>query len=316
VFGNVKKLLVAAFMGTIVAGTAVAQQAAKGFTPLLQKVAINGKVFYEVDKVTNQTIKLAPNESAEIEYTFKNLGDKPSVKPCRVFVHFSQDKKNVLGGDFWPAKKTTTWSKDFEFTQKRTVNFKRVNGKTVKMCLGMYVPAAKGVRLRLQNKGLAKDLRFTVGTIVVGSAAAPKATKGFEPLLQKVSINGKVFYEADKVTEQTIEVSSAKPAEIEYTFKNLGGKPSVNPCRAFVHFSQGARNILGGDFWPAKKTTTWPKDFVFAQKRTVNFTKIKGKTVKMLLGMYVPAAKGARLKLQNKGLAKDRRFPVGTITVK
>lgn len=166
-FSTAKKLLVAAFVGTAIAGTALAQECAKGFTPLLQKVTINGKVLYEADKVTNQKIEVDATKAADIEYTFKNIGEKPTTKAGRVFVHFSKGGKIVLGGDFWPAKKTTTWTKDFVFTQKRKVNFKKIKGQTVKMLVGIYVPAAKGVRLTLKNKGFGKDRRLPVGNINV-----------------------------------------------------------------------------------------------------------------------------------------------------
>ena len=167
-------------------------------------------------------------------------------------------------------------------------------------------------------KGISKTLAAAaVGTLAFSSViAAEKVGEGFAPSLEKVEINGKVFYENGKLKGQKIELDSAKAAKINYVFKNTGPNPTKIPGRVFVHFDLGKKIALGSDFNPKTPTTKWTKDFVFTEARNVDLKKVKGKTVVMYLGIYMPKAKGVRLKLLNKEPSPGQRLKVGTIVVK
>lgn len=153
-----------------------------------------------------------------------------------------------------------------------------------------------------------------IGVILTVPVMGQACAKNFVPILQKIVINGKVLFEDGKSKGKTIEIDSAKPAEIQYVFKNTGTKATTAAGRVFVHFVYNKKNMMGADFWPKTPTVKWNKDFVFIQTNKVNFKRAKGKTITMKLGIYFPKANGVRLTF--KGVAGDKRFTVGKIDVK
>ena len=149
------------------------------------------------------------------------------------------------------------------------------------------------------------------------SATAQDVFGGLKPLLQKVTVNGDVFYEAGKVTGKTIEVSADKPVDIEYTVINKGDSPSLKAGRVFVHFcDEKAKILVGGDYVPKKPSTEWAKDVPAIDLRKVSFSKAKGMTLTFFVGIYFPEAKGARIAMANSDMVGGNRVMVGKITVK
>ena len=50
--------------------------------------------------------------------------------------------------------------------------------------------------------------------------------------------------------------------------------------------------------------------------RRVYLEKQKGKELSVFLGLYDAKGKGARVRLENQGIGKDLRLPLGTVLVK
>lgn len=153
------------FTGAIITGTAMAQEYAKGFTPELHKVLINGKTFFTAGKNNNKTIEVDSSKAVKILYIFKNIGTKVTTKKGKIFVHFYSNNKILLSSDFYPKVPTTKWTKNFKLVQSVNVNFKKAKSKTVDMMFGFYFPKANPSRL--QFKGVDRKKRFAVGKIKV-----------------------------------------------------------------------------------------------------------------------------------------------------
>lgn len=166
-----KRLLTLAAIGgiTFLGGvSAMAQDVFGGLKPLLQKVTVNGEVFYEAGKVTGKNIEVSADKPVDIEYTMVNKGDSPSLKAGRVFVHFCDDKGKILiGGDYVPKKPSTEWAKDVPASDLRKVSFNKVKGMTLSVFVGIYFPDAKGVRIAMANQDMVGGSRVFVGKITV-----------------------------------------------------------------------------------------------------------------------------------------------------
>lgn len=149
------------------AGIACAQEAGGTFAPLLKKVSIGGKVVYEYDKTSNQTIELSADQPVDLEYLFLNNGGKGSGTPAMVFVHFDDDKDIAMGADFTPAVATTAWKKGEEYKHSHKVGFGKFKGQSIRMFVGFYLPKEEGVRVKMENADLGGDDRVLVCTITV-----------------------------------------------------------------------------------------------------------------------------------------------------
>ncbi len=138
--------------------------------------------------------------------------------------------------------------------------------------------------------------------------------KDFAPVLTKITINDKVFFEDGKKQTEQLTFSADKPAVIKYFFTNTGSAASTISGKIFIHFiNQKGKYLMGGDFYPNPPTTKWDKDFTKVFSRTVNMKKCKGQNVKLFVGIYFPKGSGARLVMKNT--RKDKRIYAGTFKV-
>jgi len=138
---------------------------ARDFAPVLEKVTVDGKIFFE-DGQKAKTLAVKADKPLVIQYFFKNTGTAAPSENGRIFVHFTDAKKKGLtGGDFDPKTPTTKWQKDFSGAFPRTVNLKKFKGQTVKVFLGMYFPKQGGVRLAIKGCGGSK--RIYVGSLTL-----------------------------------------------------------------------------------------------------------------------------------------------------
>lgn len=151
-----------------------------------------------------------------------------------------------------------------------------------------------------------------LGFTLCAQEAAP-----FAPLLKKVAIDGQVLFEAGKTVNQTLEVDSAKPVDVEYTFVNQGDKATASEGMVFVHLEGGGKPV-GADFAPGTPTSGWKKgeDVVHVCKLYLNEMGLAGRTVTMNLGIYLPKEGGQRVKLANPETGNDQRLSVGKIAIK
>lgn len=116
--------------------------------------------------------------------------------------------------------------------------------------------------------------------------------------------------------EQPRKLDVTLPAKVEYVFTNVGEKGAEKPLAVFVHFTSGGKIVAGGDFTPSPATTEWAPGKQMRFVRRVYLEKQKGKALSVFLGLYDAKGKGARVRLENPGIGKDLRLPLGTVLVK
>ncbi len=154
------------------------------------------------------------------------------------------------------------------------------------------------------------------GALLFALNLSSQAQEDFKPQLQKVTVNGATLYDAASSEKKTLEVDSSAPAKIVYTFVNQGAKPSEKPATVFVHFTSDGDIAIGGDYRPSTASTAWAKDKAVVDSKDVNMSEVKGKTIEVLVGLYLQDDGGDRLALTNSGVGDDLRLPVGTLKVK
>ena len=148
------------------------------------------------------------------------------------------------------------------------------------------------------------------------SLFAEAAAAVFKPRLDQVSVNGELLYKAGESLEQPRKLDVTLPAKVEYVFTNAGEKSAEKPLAVFVHFTSGGKIVAGGDFSPSPATTEWAPGKQMRFVRRVYLEKLKGKELSDFLGLYDAKGKGARVRLENQGIGKDLRLPLGTVLVK
>jgi len=154
------------------------------------------------------------------------------------------------------------------------------------------------------------------GALLLAFNVSVQAQDEFKPQLKKISVNGAVLYEAGAKDKKTVEIDSAAPAKVEYTFVNTGAKPSEKPATVFVHFGDDQDIALGADYKPATASTAWEKGKDVVDKKDVDFSSVKGKTLDVFIGLYLQEDGGDRLTLVNEGFGDDQRLPAGAVKVK
>jgi len=154
------------------------------------------------------------------------------------------------------------------------------------------------------------------GALLLAFNASVQAQDEFKPQLKKITVNGAVLYEAGAKDKKTLEVDSAAPAKVEYTFVNTGSKPSDKPATVFVHFGDDQDIALGADYKPATASTAWEKGKEIVDKKDVDLSGVKGKSLDVFIGLYLQDDGGDRLTLVNEGFGDDQRLPSGTVKVK
>ena len=148
------------------------------------------------------------------------------------------------------------------------------------------------------------------------SLIADAADAAFKPRLDQVSVNGELFYKAGEKLDQPRKLEVTLPVKVEYVFTNVGEKNADKPLAVCVHFPRDGKLAAGGDFKPSPATTDWApgKQMRFVQRAYLE--KQKGSELAVFIGLYDAAGKGGRLRLENPGLGKDLRLPLGTLKVK
>lgn len=145
-----------------------------------------------------------------------------------------------------------------------------------------------------------------------------EGAKGFLPQLLKITINGKLFYQMNKITDQHIIVDSVNKIKIKYVFKNIGANSTTQKTVIFVHFMErigkNGEIVMNAGFSPKPSTLKWDKNFIFTETRKVDFKKIKHNSVEMCLGLYIPDY--GRLMINNGKSSNNKKISVGFITVK
>ena len=153
----------------------------------------------------------------------------------------------------------------------------------------------------------------SVGAMLFAIGFSASAQDEFKPQLQKIAVNGQTLYQVGSPANKSLDVDSASPAKIEYTFVNKGSAPSSKELIVFVHFDNDGEIAVGGDYKPDTPTTQWAKDKLIVDTKMVDLSKLKGKTGSVLLGLYNEAD---RYDLSNEGFGDDKRLPVGSLNVK
>ena len=108
--------------------------------------------------------------------------------------------------------------------------------------------------------------------------------------------------------------TGAHVGQLKKAYKLLKG--AEKPLAVFVHFTSGGKIVAGGDFTPSPATTEWAPGKQMRFVRRVYLEKQKGKALSVFLGLYDAKGKGARVRLENPGIGKDLRLPLGTVLVK
>ena len=157
---------------------------------------------------------------------------------------------------------------------------------------------------------------FAVCCLAAVSLIADAADAVFKPRLDQVSVNGELLYKAGEKLEQPRKLEVTLPAKVEYVFTNVGEKNADKPLAVFVHFTSGGKIVAGGDFKPSPATTDWAPGKQMRFEKRVYLEKQKGKDLAVFLGLYDVKGKGGRFRLENQGLGKDLRLPLGTLKVK
>lgn len=157
---------------------------------------------------------------------------------------------------------------------------------------------------------------FAVCCLAAVSLIADAADAVFKPRLDQVSVNGELLYKAGETLDKPRTLEIALPAKVEYVFTNTGDKSADKSLAVFVHFSSGGKIVAGGDFIPAPATTEWAPGKQMRFEKRVYLEKQKGKDLAVFLGLYDVKGKGGRFRLENQGLGKDLRLPLGTLKVK
>lgn len=145
----------------------IADAADAVFKPRLDQVSVNGVLLYKAGEKLEQPRKLEVTLPAKVEYVFTNVGEKNADKPLAVFVHFTSGGKIVAGGDFKPSPATTDWAPGKQMRFEKRVYLEKQKGKELTVFLGLYDAGGKGVRARLDNPEIGKDLRLPLGTLKV-----------------------------------------------------------------------------------------------------------------------------------------------------
>jgi len=146
-------------------GTAVkAESPAKDFKPVIEKITVDGNLFYADGQKTVQKLTCKADQPLVIKYFFKNTGKEASSTDGSIFVHFCDEKNKIVkGGDFRPSISTSKWGNNFSGSFERKMDMKSLKGQTVKVYLGMFFMKEHGARLAM--KGCAADKRVFVGSL-------------------------------------------------------------------------------------------------------------------------------------------------------
>lgn len=145
----------------------IADAADAVFKPRLDQVSVNGELLYKAGETLDKPRTLEIALPAKVEYVFTNVGEKNADKPLAVFVHFTSGGKIVAGGDFKPSPATTDWAPGKQMRFEKRVYLEKQKGKELTVFLGLYDAGGKGVRARLDNPEIGKDLRLPLGTLKV-----------------------------------------------------------------------------------------------------------------------------------------------------
>ncbi len=156
-------------------------------------------------------------------------------------------------------------------------------------------------------------MALCAGAMLFAAGSGVCAQDAFKPQLQKITVNGELFYQAGSQNGKTLEIDSAKPVKLEYTFVNKGDAAASSDAMVFVHFDSDGEIAMGGDYKPEVPTSKWAKDKPVTDSKSADFTKLKGKTSPVFIGLY---NESDRLDLSNDGFGDDKRLPVGSLKVK
>lgn len=162
-------------------------------------------------------------------------------------------------------------------------------------------------------------LRTVLAVFCLAAVAlvANAAEAVFKPCLEQVVVNGKTLYKAGEKAGESLEIDSSWPAKIEYVFRNNGTKSADKPLVVFVHFSHDGEIALAGDFYPSPVATEWAPGKTLRFTRSVNLAGLKGRDVTVFVGMYDTKGKNKpRFPLDNKGIDRDLRLPVGMLKIR
>jgi hypothetical protein len=150
------------------------------------------------------------------------------------------------------------------------------------------------------------------GAALFAVGADALAGDAFAPELQKVIVNGQTLYQVGQGEAKSLTVKADAPAKIEYVFENKGSAPYEADAMVFVHFNKADKIVAGGDYKPAIATSKWEPGKQISDVKSKDFSALKGETLSVYVGVYNG---NKRLDLENEGLGKDKRLPVGSLKV-
>lgn len=161
-----------------------------------------------------------------------------------------------------------------------------------------------------------KLLAVLCGIAVLWSVGAAEK-EGFRPCLEKVTVNGKVFYPAAQNAANSMIVDGSWPTQIEYVFVNNGNTVADRQWSVFVHFMSDQKVLRGADFMPDDPpSTVWKPEKRIKVVKSLLLSDYKGKTLEMFVGLYDRSDKKlARFPLANPEIGADNRLRIGALQI-